>query len=107
MLPILTVENIDSHVSLYKNEFFDCFSSISEDWVILTVYPYNEETETETVKKFIDDKITDFINKHDCFIFDKILFGFAIFCKANDLDFGTTNEFFINLVDELNTVFGD
>lgn len=109
MLPILTVGNIDSHEPFFRNDYFECFSSVSNEWVILSIYPFidDEISEISEIGAFIDDKITDFINQSECFIFDKLVFGFAIYCKANDLDFDLINDFFVNLIDEMNSIFGD
>lgn len=120
MLPVLTMSNIESHESFFKNDFFGVSSSVEST-------PLNDNVrvltigvvvfESEEVKAVIESKLNEFVHCHnidngseyDTFIFDSSKFGFLLHHCAVDLEFNLEliNNFFINLVDELNTVFGD
>lgn len=119
MLPILTMSNIDSHESFFKNQFFGVSSSIesvplNDDTRVLTIGVIVFEKE---VYEFIESKLEDFTRannldngtEYDTFILDTSKFGFLLHHCAVDLNFDLEliNEFFISLVDELNSVFGD
>lgn len=119
MVPILTMSNIDSHESFFQNSFFSVSSSVEST-------PLNDNTrvlsigviifqEVKEVREFIFNELSQFVRsnnidngtEYDTFIIESSKFGGLLQHCAIDLNFelDLINEFFINLIDDLNSNF--